>query len=142
MKYLCSGGRFFNDKRAVEDIVDNFDCIFDSVIHGACPTGADQLVDDRAKEWNIETHRFPARNSDGWPQAGPLRNQRMLDEGKPDFAYFFWNGISSGTFDCLVRVLKARIPHEVITQTGCKESVREGYLKAINKAFGKQGQLF
>ncbi len=139
MRYLCSGGRFFNEVRAVENVVDSFDCVFDSIIHGACPKGADKHVDARAAYWNIETHRFPARDSDGWPQAGPLRNQRMLDEGKPDFAYFFWDGKSPGTFDCLVRVLKARLPHEVIMS---KEYVSEGYLKAIEKAFGKQRPLF
>ncbi len=141
MRYLCSGGRFFNEVRAVEDVVDNFDCVFDSIIHGACHKGADKLVDDRAKEWGIETHRFPADWNHG-RAGGPLRNQQMLDEGKPDFAYFFWDGMSPGTRDCLVRVLKARIPHEVIVQTGCKEYVSEGYLKAIDLAFGKQRPLF
>lgn len=138
MRYLCSGGRFFNEVRAVENIVDSFDCEHDSIIHGACPKGADRLVDERATARGITTHRFPARNSDGWPQAGPLRNQRMVDEGKPDFAYFFWDGLSPGTFDCLVRILKAGVPHKIIAQNGCQQSVDKGYLRAL----GKQGRLF
>ena len=45
-------------------------------------------------------------------KAGPLRNQRMLDEGKPNLVVAFPGG--GGTKDMVRRAVKARVPiHEV-----------------------------
>ena len=45
-------------------------------------------------------------------KAGPLRNQRMLDEGKPDLVVAFPGG--GGTKDMVRRSVKAGVPiHEV-----------------------------
>jgi hypothetical protein len=45
--------------------------------------------------------------------AGPIRNQRMIDEGKPDLVIAFPGG--RGTADMVSRAKKAGIPVQEIT---------------------------
>lgn len=45
--------------------------------------------------------------------AGPIRNQRMLDEGKPDLVVAFPGGV--GTADMVRRARKAGVPVKEIT---------------------------
>jgi hypothetical protein len=44
--------------------------------------------------------------------AGPIRNQQMLDEGKPDFVIAFHDNLyaSRGTQDMVTRAMKAGVP--------------------------------
>lgn len=44
--------------------------------------------------------------------AGPRRNQQMIDEGRPDFALIFPGG--SGTADMKARIVAAGIPFEEV----------------------------
>lgn len=75
------------------------------LIHGGAP-GADR----HAKRWavmnDIQTMGFPADWSLG-PRAGPLRNQRMIDEGEPDLVVAFPGG--RGTADMVRRAKAAGI---------------------------------
>lgn len=73
------------------------------VIHGAAP-GADGLAARWAKEVGIPVKAYPAAWNIHGPAAGPIRNQQMLDEGKPDLVIAFPGG--RGTAD-MVRRAKA-----------------------------------
>jgi len=72
---------------------------------------------DRIAAWRRGVPREPYGLPHGeWDElgkkAGPLRNQRMLDEGKPDLVVAFPGG--GGTKDLVSRAVKARVPlHEV-----------------------------
>lgn len=107
------------------------------IIHGACPKGADKLVDKEADRAGFDILSFPADWSLGF-SAGPIRNQRMIDEGKPDFAYFFWDGVSAGTSDCLKRVIKARIPYTIVPYKGREKVVAENHYRLL----GVQVEMF
>lgn len=48
-------------------------------------------------------------------QAGHLRNQRMIDYGKPNLVIAFWDGKSAGTRDMIRRSHLAGIPVEIIS---------------------------
>lgn len=50
-------------------------------------------------------------------KAGPVRNQKMLDEGMPNVVYAFHSNIeaSRGTRDMLERVQKAGLKYTVIS---------------------------
>jgi hypothetical protein len=99
MRLLVCGGRDYYDFHKIELELD--------VLHGLKPVslviqGEASGVDKIAKQWaeynGISTLDFPARwrnilpNGRYNPNAGPERNQRMLDEGKPDLVVAFPGG--------------------------------------------------
>jgi hypothetical protein len=71
------------------------------------------LGDSAAKALKIPSLGFPAQWTRYGRAAGPIRNQRMLDEGRPTMAYAFHDDIanSRGTKDMLERLQQAKIPH-------------------------------
>lgn len=75
------------------------------IIHGAA-AGADRHAGRWAAKHGIQTMPFPADWSLG-PRAGPLRNQRMIDEGEPDLVVAFPGG--RGTADMVRRAKAAGI---------------------------------
>ena len=77
------------------------------IITGGCPTGADNIATDWAV---VHWVKFETYSVD-WDQhgraAGPIRNQEMINTGKPDCALGFPGG--RGTADMKRRVLVAKI---------------------------------
>ena len=106
MRLLVCGGRDYADSARVFAALDAAHARrpISVVIHGAC-RGADMLADAWAERMQIERLQFLADWSRG-PQAGPERNQRMLEFGKPDGVCVFPGG--RGTADMLNRALSAR----------------------------------
>ena len=84
------------------------------VIDGQAP-GADTCGHEAAVELGLPFQRFPANWSKYGRAAGPIRNQQMLDEGKPTLALGFHEDIanSKGSADMLRRLkrygIKTRI---------------------------------
>jgi hypothetical protein len=76
------------------------------IIHGGA-RGADALAD----QWAVCNWLMPEVYPADWDKhgraAGPLRNQRMLDEGKPDLVVAFSGG--SGTTDMVRRARKTNV---------------------------------
>jgi hypothetical protein len=109
MRVLVCGGRDFTDRTAVWGLLQavHLKRGIGVLIHGACPTGADRLADEWAAEESVPIEAYPAVwKLDGRldRSAGPRRNQRMMDEGKPDLVIAFPGG--KGTDD-MVRRAKA-----------------------------------
>jgi len=85
---------------------------------GGLATGADTDGENAAGVLGMPFLGFPAQWKKYGKAAGPIRNQQMLTEGKPDFVLAFHNSIetSRGTKDMVNRARKAGIPVEVITE--------------------------
>lgn len=60
------------------------------IIHGGA-RGADMHAGKWAHEYGVKTTIFEAQWNKHGKAAGPIRNQRMLDEGKPDLVVGFIN---------------------------------------------------
>lgn len=109
MRVLICGGRNFTDMpllvRAL-DIVAAFVPITHVIQGGAL--GADCLGQMYAENRKIPVTTFRADWRKHGRAAGPIRNQIMLDEGKPDFVIAFPGG--RGTADMVERARKAGIP--------------------------------
>ncbi len=93
MRVLVCGGRGFTDLGAV---FTGLWRIHDKkpislVIEGGAK-GADRSAHDWAEHVGVPTIRFRADWKRLGPAAGPIRNQRMLDEGKPDLVVAFPGG--------------------------------------------------
>lgn len=100
MKVLVCGGRGFRDRVKLETTLDalheryGFTC----VVTGAY-RGADSLAEQWARSRAIKYVGVPANWQKHYGAAGPIRNQRMLDEEKPDMVIAFLGG--SGTADMI-----------------------------------------
>lgn len=93
MRVLVCGGRHYFNRESVYTMLDathkarRIDC----VIHGAAH-GADILAQDWADDRGICCIQFPAKWDRDGKAAGPIRNRKMLDEGKPDILIAFPGG--------------------------------------------------
>lgn len=76
------------------------------LIHGGA-RGADFMAGEFAKWAGIPVKEYPADWDAHGRAAGPIRNQRMLDEGKPDLVVAFDGG--RGTADMIDRAEKAGV---------------------------------
>jgi hypothetical protein len=88
----------------------------DVIIEGEAP-GADTLGREFAIEYGIPVEPFPAQWNTHGKAAGPIRNQRMIDEGHPTCAVAFYDkprSESRGTADMVRRLKKAGIVVEEI----------------------------
>ena len=107
MRVLVCGGRNYDDKSAVWSQLDALKPSF--VMEGGAD-GADVLAWRWAKR-NLPgdcRQTFEANWSRDGKAAGPARNQRMLDEGKPDLVLAFPGG--RGTADMIRRAKRANVP--------------------------------
>lgn len=77
------------------------------ILHGKA-RGADRGAGLFAKRRGITCLAYPAKWKKFGKAAGPIRNQQMLDEGKPDRVIAFPGG--DGTADMVARALDADIP--------------------------------
>lgn len=93
MKVLVCGGREYDDWPRLKEKLDKLheEHQFTEVIHGAAQ-GADRLSGVWARWYNIKETPFPADWKQHGKRAGYVRNQQMLDEGKPDLVVAFAGG--------------------------------------------------
>lgn len=86
----------------------------DVVIHGGA-AGADSIAGSAAERSGLTVEVYPADWRAHGKAAGPIRNQRMVDEGKPDRVVAFrMPGESRGTDDMVRRARAAGIPVTII----------------------------
>ena len=123
MRVLVCGGRDFGERskaplgsfQFIEDsrrIVAQRE-LLDRVLSEQCPTGHEIIIHGAARKRRQKVMSFPAdwypngRSAGMDRSAGPKRNQRMIDEGKPDLVVAFPGG--KGTEDMKRRAKAAGI---------------------------------
>jgi hypothetical protein len=106
MRLLICGGRDFRDRDFLNAALAEFRNVVSAVITGGAP-GADSLAFDWAHENGFALERYMADWQTHGRAAGPIRNQRMLDEGKPDVVDAFAGG--RGTADMVRRAKEAGV---------------------------------
>lgn len=104
-RILVCGGRDFDDYAALAEALDVMRPSV--VIHGAA-RGADSLAHRWAQNRCVPVESYPADWRTHGKAAGPIRNRRMLDEGKPDIVAAFPGG--RGTEHMISIAMKAGIP--------------------------------
>lgn len=113
MRVLVCGGRDYADAVKLAEVLSKMhsELSFSLVIHGAY-RGADRLADDWAENMGIDRLPFRAEWTKYGRGAGPRRNQKMLDEGRPDMVIAFPG--DTGTADMVRRAKSAGVPVKVI----------------------------
>lgn len=105
MRVLVCGGRDFKDTTFVVNTLFRLEeehGDFTEVIHGGAP-GADSEAGVFARLRHAKEIVFRANWKKHGKAAGPIRNQRMLDEGKPDLVVAFPGGRGTAS---MVRIAK------------------------------------
>ena len=130
MRILVTGDRHWTDKFFINKILREIWYELDEfgiplvIIHG-CAKGADSIAGEIGEKQGLEVIKFPASWHKHGRAAGPIRNQLMLDEGKPDLVIAFHDNIieSKGTKDMVNRAQKAGIETRVYSHsTVCRET--------------------
>lgn len=108
MRLLVCGGRDYSDRRRVYETLDAAHVVNPIIwlIAGGA-NGADALAIDWARKEQVKFQVFNADWEALGSKAGPIRNQQMLDEGKPDIVMAFPGG--KGTADMVRRALAAGV---------------------------------
>lgn len=111
MKVLVCGGRDYQDQAKAWAVLDalKLEAPHDALtlICGAA-NGADLLAANWALRRKVPFDWFPVEWKKYGKAAGPMRNQRMLDEGQPDLVIAFPGG--RGTADMVRRAEAAGLP--------------------------------
>ena len=109
MRLLVCGDRNWEDKEAINHALVSL--APEVVIHGGAK-GADSLAGYSAYLLNIPIEVYPAQWSLYGRGAGPIRNQQMIDEGKPDMVIWFHKDLetSKGTKNMVHKAQDYRIP--------------------------------
>lgn len=105
---ICGGRNFYEPEMfnaAMSDLMMLRGCP-DCVVHGAA-LGADRLADEWGKRLALDVVAVPAAWDIHGRGAGPIRNQRMIDEHHPHLVVAFPGG--KGTADMVRRARAAGI---------------------------------
>ncbi len=108
---VCGGREFGKMRREAKQLFRVLDALQDErgpleIIEGGA-SGADYLAWCWAEINGVDGQTFPANWEANGKRAGPVRNQQMLDEGKPDLVIAFPG--NSGTQDMVLRTLRRGI---------------------------------
>ena len=108
MRLLVCGGRDYSNASRVGLVLTKIHQKrpITCVIHGGA-RGADKAADLAARAMGLPCEVYQADWRGHGKKAGPIRNQRMIDEGKPDGVLAFPGG--RGTTDMVSRAREAGI---------------------------------
>jgi hypothetical protein len=90
MRVLVCGGRTFDDWALLKETLDGLEQA-SVIIHGAT-AGADTLAGRWGELRKVPVWAFQADWTAHGRAAGPIRNKRMLEEGRPDLVVAFPGG--------------------------------------------------
>jgi hypothetical protein len=124
VRALVCGGRDFADARWLWEVLNELQKEAGGalvILHGGAQ-GADALAGAWARHYGIPCLAYLAEWRRYGRRAGPIRNQRMLDEGSPDLVLAFPGG--RGTADLIARAREAGIPVRIAAR---KEGPHEAH---------------
>jgi hypothetical protein len=119
MRLLVCGGRNFNLVRQAEAFLDGMHAArkITCVIHGGA-TGADNIAFNWAFRRLISVECYKADWEKWGNRAGPMRNGRMLWEGKPDMVLAFPGGRGTENMKMQARLRRVRVEEVVVDDQG------------------------
>jgi len=121
MKILVCGDRYWSNRAYLEGILDGLHKEYGpyTIIEGEA-RGADRMAGDFGMKRGLPVEPYPAEWNTYGRSAGPIRNAKMLKEGKPDLVVAFHNhlGQSKGTRHMLEIAHKAGVSVMLFTENG------------------------
>jgi hypothetical protein len=122
-RLLVTGSRLWTDERAINQQIRLTRHELEVVIEGEAP-GADTLARQAAERYGVPVLRFPADWKTHGRAAGPIRNERMLREGRPTAVVAFTDDFQnprSGTRHMCRIAVEAGVPVTLVEHAfdGC-----------------------
>jgi predicted Rossmann-fold nucleotide-binding protein len=109
-RVLVCGGRNYADRAAIYASLDNLHAEHEfTVLIAGGARGADTLAAQWAQDRGIPTQVYTAEWESLGRKAGPIRNQRMLTEGKPDLVVAFPGGKGTANMVAQARAAGLRV---------------------------------
>lgn len=105
MRILVCGGR---DSKDWSRVCLWLDKLRPTTVITGCATGVDEFARTWAGVRNVMAEVYSADWASNGKKAGPIRNQQMLDKGKPDMVLAFPGG--KGTADMVWRARRRGTP--------------------------------
>lgn len=101
-RVLVTGSRTWPDHQIIEQALDELlESHSDlSILHGACPRGADNMAGIWARDRLIPVKTYPASWSVGGRSAGFQRNRLMVERGNANLCLAFIHNKSRGATHC------------------------------------------
>lgn len=98
----------------IHDVIIQYDKESTVIIQGGAQS-ADTLARIIAEQLGYKVETYRADWNKLGNSAGPIRNQRMIDEGHPDIVIAFFRDVnqSPGTWDMVRRAKQSNIPVEM-----------------------------
>ena len=120
MRVLVCGDREWSDGEAMLCRLQALEVHDEVVLIEGEARGADLMARGIAKFFGWRVLPFPANWDKYHRAAGPIRNQQMLIEGRPDLVLAFHSDLehSKGTKDMVDRARRAGVPVEVLPGEG------------------------
>lgn len=98
MRILITGSRDWTDVHTILDaLLTEVDGGPVTIVHGACPTGADSTADRLGKVYGVTVERHPADWKTHGKRAGFVRNAEMVALGADVCLAFIKNGSKGAT---------------------------------------------
>lgn len=117
MRVLICGSRDWTKRKMVEVVLEGLRVLHpDLVVISGMARGADSHAAEWAERNGVELDPYPADWATHPRAAGPIRNRRMLKEGRPDLVVAFSDDLaaSRGTRDMVSIAKAAGVPVYVV----------------------------
>jgi hypothetical protein len=110
MRVLVTGDRNWSNKDIIREVLKKYPT--DTILINGGARGADSIAAKIGKELGFKVETFKADWGAYGRAAGPIRNRKMLREGKPDVVEAFHDHIldSKGTKDMVEISIAANLP--------------------------------
>ena len=121
MRVLICGNREWTHAAPIVNVLEGLLAFVEDqplVVIEGCATGADSIAHHwRRAHVDVTHEHYPADWARYRKAAGVIRNQQMLDEGRPDVVWAFHEDLtaSKGTADMVRRARKAGVPTYVVS---------------------------
>lgn len=107
MRAIICGGRKFRDWKFFLDVMDRVPPLTHIISGGA--TGADQMAIEYAQMLSIPCTVFEADWKKWGNYAGPIRNWKMIEDGKPDLVVAMPGGKGTANMVALAKAARIKV---------------------------------
>lgn len=111
MRLIIFGSRTWSDAGTIrKDLEQAYDLGYRTLVHGACPSGADYIAHLDGQYYGFKIERYPADWNGLGKAAGPIRNELIVRLGAALAIGYRMQGESRGTDDMARRCEEYEIP--------------------------------
>jgi hypothetical protein len=111
MRVLICGDRNWTDRESIDSLLATLPRETTTIIHGNAK-GADRIAGEIAEGYGMDVEFYPAMWNLYGRAAGPKRNAKMLEKGRPEYIVYYHADLASskGTRNMVNQAREAGLP--------------------------------